>query len=64
MTRKGKTPRSDIKSLRTAHFTHEKNEGQMFYETPTTFELWEETPQLYFVGKWRKAIVFEKVYTS
>lgn len=57
--RKGeKLPRPQVESLDTGAYIHEVSAGQMFYETPRTWELWQEEP-LRFLRRWRKFYVLE-----
>lgn len=57
--RKGeKLPRPNVVSLDTGAYLHERCDGQQFYETPKTWELWQEEP-LRFLRRFNKSTVWE-----
>jgi hypothetical protein len=58
MIHKGKKlPRPDVEALVTQEADYCISEGQMFYETPKTWELWQEQPRLWRLRTWRKSSV-------
>jgi hypothetical protein len=57
--RKGqKIPRPNVVSLDTGDWVWEKVNGQMFYETPKTWELWQEGELPRYLRKWNKSTVW------
>lgn len=59
IVRKGqKLPRPNVVSLDTGAYLYEKCNGQMFYETPKTWELWQEEP-LWYLRRFNKSTVWE-----
>lgn len=51
-----KVKRLDVFGLVTEKVDYLKSDNQNFYETPRTWELWQEEP-LWFMGRWRKVNV-------
>jgi len=57
MTTQQQQQRPDLMRIRTLATNIWLADDQMFYETPKTYELWQEEPILRYVRRWNKSRV-------
>ena len=53
-----RTALPNIKAIQLAATIVERSEGQQFYRTNRSYELWQETPQLMLLRRWPGKRVF------